>query len=174
MKTCAYCGGENEDQAMACSGCGTKFETAPEPVFEDPDLTDPGLAPVVVATFRNLPEASFLVERLQEAGIEAWLPEEFGQVFSGVIALDPITVRVTAKDLEAAKGVIEEIRATAIVPGPSNSSVPGQIEGSSGQLNLNQPAKPSEPGTQKLCVACSKVIPANAVLCPICGWTQPS
>ena len=27
MKKCSYCGGENEDAAIACSGCSTEFES---------------------------------------------------------------------------------------------------------------------------------------------------
>jgi hypothetical protein len=29
VKTCGYCGRENDDRAGACAGCGTEFEEAP-------------------------------------------------------------------------------------------------------------------------------------------------
>ena len=30
MKTCAYCGRENEDQATKCQECGTDFDLDPD------------------------------------------------------------------------------------------------------------------------------------------------
>jgi hypothetical protein len=105
MKKCPYCGRENEAAALACVECGKEFE--PPPSSEtDSQLLDPALSPVVVATFTSLPEASLLVDRLEAAGIEADIPEEYSpQVFSGVIALEQLTVRVAAKDYEAAKRI---------------------------------------------------------------------
>jgi len=35
MKTCPYCGGENEDRAGACARCGTEFVADSKPVPED-------------------------------------------------------------------------------------------------------------------------------------------
>src|SRR5579864_416128 len=107
MKKCNYCGRENADAAVACSGCGKPLDAAraPEPAA---DLRDPALAPVVVATFSSLQEASILVDRLAAAGVEATIPEEYEQVFSGIIPLTRLTVRVAAKDYQAALEVLNE------------------------------------------------------------------
>src|SRR3974390_1062214 len=108
MKKCSYCGGENQDEALACSECGNEFHVVPE-AETDPRLLDPALTPVVVAKFSSLQQASVLVGRLEEAGIQAWIPEEYAeQVFSGVIGLERLTVRVAAKDYRAAMAVIGE------------------------------------------------------------------
>lgn len=108
MKKCSYCGRENLEDALTCAGCG---KTLPASSSEPPsaDLIDPALAPVVLATFGNLQEASVLAGRLQAAGIEAWIPEEYGsQVFSRVLGIEPLTVRVAAKDYEAARQILAE------------------------------------------------------------------
>ncbi len=47
-----------------------------------------------------------LVARLEAAGIEACIPEEYGpQLFSTVIPLGCVTVRVAVKDVEAARAI---------------------------------------------------------------------
>ena len=107
MKTCRHCGRDNADTATACAGCG-KTLAAPSSKG-DPQLKDPSLAPRIVATFSNLEQASVLKARLESAGIEAWIPEEFEpQVFSAVISLERITVRVVAKDYAAAQSVLAQ------------------------------------------------------------------
>lgn len=111
MKTCSYCGRENEDAVSFCSGCGQSFSAPPAPLESkvDPRLVDPALAPVAVATFHSLTEAELLLSRLQAAGIEAYIPEEYtSDVFSGVIPFELVTVRVAAKDYEDAKAVVED------------------------------------------------------------------
>ncbi len=82
----------------------------PEP---EPQLRDPAFSPVVVGTFSSLQEAKLLADRLEAAGIEAEIPEEYApQVFSAVIPLELMTVRVAAKDYEAARAVA----GAAVVP----------------------------------------------------------
>jgi len=106
MKKCSYCGRESEDAAVACRECGKEFgaEAAPEV-----ELTDPALSPVIVATQDSLQEAQLLVDRLAAAGIEAFIPEEYStQVFSAVVPLEPLTVRVAARDAEAARAILAE------------------------------------------------------------------
>ena len=115
MKTCPYCGHANEDNASICGGCGETL-TAPSSKT-DPQLKDPALAPKIVATFSNLEEASVLKGRLEAAGIEAWIPEEFEpQVFSAVIPLERITVRVAVKDYSSAQALLAEPADEGIVP----------------------------------------------------------
>jgi hypothetical protein len=116
MKTCAYCGRDNEDSAIVCRECGKelKSESGPDP---DPQLVDPALSLAIVATFSSLQEASLLVARLEAAGIEACIPEEYSpQIFSAVIPLERLTVRVAAKDYDAAKAIVLE----DVLPSPSD------------------------------------------------------
>jgi hypothetical protein len=108
MKKCPYCGRENDDTLAVCSECGVELTRPPAPGI-DPQLTDPALSLVTIATFSSPQEASLLVARLEAAGIEACIPEEYGaQVFSAVIPMERLTVRVAAKDYEAAKALIAE------------------------------------------------------------------
>ncbi len=108
MKKCAYCGRENKEGAIACSECGEEFET-PTSAGPEPQALDPALSPVVVARFSSLQQASLLAGRLAAAGIEALIPEEYSeQIFSGVVGLERITVRVAAKDYEAARAVVAQ------------------------------------------------------------------
>jgi len=89
MKRCAYCGRPNEDSAAACGECGEQFQVLPVPDPE-PKLLDAALSPIIVAAFSSLQKAKLLVDRLEAAGIEAFIPEGYGpQVFSEVIPLEP-------------------------------------------------------------------------------------
>jgi hypothetical protein len=104
MKLCSYCGKENEDTATHCTECGTEFER------EDPSdakLTDPQTNLAVVATFGDTTEASLVKARLEQAGIEACIPEELDpSPFGNFSPLSHVTVRVAEKDLEAARRVL--------------------------------------------------------------------
>jgi putative signal transducing protein len=120
MKTCDYCGRQNDDTAELCVECGKALAQRAEPT--DPQLLDPALRPVIVATFSNLQQASVLAARLQAAGIEATIPEEYApQVFSAVIPLERITVRVPAKDYEAAKAFLASSPETQTGPTEADS-----------------------------------------------------
>jgi hypothetical protein len=104
MKTCSYCGHENEDAALKCAECGTAFPTS-EPV--DPQLTDPTESLVILATFGDTVRASLLKDRLEQAGIEACIPEELDpSPFGNFAPLAHVTVRVAEKDLAAAREVL--------------------------------------------------------------------
>jgi len=106
MKTCSYCGHENADGATECAECATEFPV-PEPV--DPELADPREALVVLATFGDVSEASLLKARLEEAGMDACIPEELNpSPFGNFPPLAHVTVRVAEKDLEAAKEVLAD------------------------------------------------------------------
>jgi hypothetical protein len=63
------------------------------------------MALVIVRTFGSIEGASLLAGRLAAAGIEAYIPESGTQPFSQVVPLDMATVRVAAKDCEAAEAV---------------------------------------------------------------------
>ena len=104
MKLCSYCGRENDDAATHCKECAVQFET-PEPV--DPQLTDPNQDLVIVATFGDSVEAGLVKDRLEQAGIEACIPEELDpSPFGNFVPLAHVTVRVAKKDFEAAKEVL--------------------------------------------------------------------
>ena len=69
-------------------------------------------------------QASLLSTRLEAAGIEACIPEKYAQqIFSNVIPLGGVTVRVAAKDCEAAKAIAAGLAET----GPSALDV-GALE----------------------------------------------
>ena len=104
MKLCSYCGKDNEDEATHCTECGTEFEAQEN---NDPQLTDPKTNLAVVATFGDTTEASLVKARLEQAGIEACIPEELDpSPFGNFTPLSHVTVRVAEKDLEAAKQVL--------------------------------------------------------------------
>ena len=104
MKSCSYCGCENEAAQTHCRECGTEFSRSEQ---VDPQLTDPAGSLVVVATFGDVVEASLLKARLELAGIEACIPEELNpSPFGNFIPMAQVTVQVAAKDLEAAKEIL--------------------------------------------------------------------
>lgn len=173
MKKCAYCGCPNEDTAVGCAECGEQFETSSSPDPE-PQALDPALSPVIVAQFNSLQQASVLAGRLEAAGIQASIPEEYSeQIFSGVVGLERLTVRVAAKDYEAAMAVVAEgdqATSTGIPPGYSErlkDAPPERRAAETGAEETNN----QEP--RKLCESCGAEIPETAHLCPKCGWTQP-
>ena len=105
MKTCSYCGRQNDDTAIACSECGTGMVSLPVPEV-DAQLSDPAAALVIVGNFNTMAQASLLSTCLEAAGIESCIPEEYAtQIFSNVIPLGCVTVRVAAKDFEAAQAI---------------------------------------------------------------------
>jgi len=172
MKKCPYCGRENEDVALVCQECGQEFEksAAPDP---NQELQDPSLSPVIVGTFNNLQEAKLLADRLEAAGIEAEIPEEFApQVFSAVISLERVTVRVPAKDYDAAKEIAAEAAIGVAEPDPDTEPEAETTASSVAGSETPEP-EPDDPQGRKTCVSCGASIPASAHLCPKCGWTQP-
>jgi hypothetical protein len=90
VKSCAYCGRENGDDASHCRECGTEFPSAgaSEELLEtpavsaehpvrrslSPEETQQALA--TVCTCRTLEEADLLVTQLNAAGINATIPDE--------------------------------------------------------------------------------------------------
>src|SRR5207253_8958054 len=75
MKTCSYCGRQNDDTAIACSECGTGMVSLPAPEV-DAQLSDPAAALVIVGNFNTMAQASLLSTCLEAAGIESCIPEE--------------------------------------------------------------------------------------------------
>lgn len=108
VKNCSYCGQENEDAAIRCSGCGVDFESSTA-ADDDAPLRDPTLSLVIVGTYRNVVDAGMAKMRLEAGGIESCIPEEYTpQLFWYAIPspLETVTVRVAAKDYETARQIL--------------------------------------------------------------------
>ncbi len=142
----------------------TKRPPAPR---QESQATDPALSLVVVASFSSLAEASLLVGDLEAAGIEACIPEETSPVFSGVISLQPLTVRVAAKDAAEARAIASEWKQR--VAAPVEEEAPASRQKGTDASRGDEPLS----GPRKLCVSCGAAIPISAALCPKCGYTQP-
>jgi len=113
-----------------------------------------------------------LAGRLEAAGIQASIPEEYSeQIFSGVIGLERLTVRVAAKDYKAAMAVVAEgVEATSTSVPPGSSGTEARPERGLAEISA---AEASNQEARKLCESCGAEIPETAHLCPKCGWTQP-
>jgi len=170
MKQCSYCGHQNEDGAVECSGCGMPLN--PPPIKGGTaDLKDPANAPVTVAKFQNLEEAELLKTELEAVGIEAYIPEEYTTgVFSSITPFQKVTVQVPAGNAEVARSIVAAFAATSRVTSAEEEDT------------RDAPAKPEpeteyssgdNPPGQTRCVSCGAHIPIDSVLCPKCGWTQP-
>jgi hypothetical protein len=131
MKTCSYCGRENDEHATHCLECATEFVEVTSP----PQATEPGptrpkykilpLSPeqakldlVTIVNCETLFEADVVVSELEATGITAVIPDEFvAEAFAyGLNALGYVRVQVAPKDYEAAKDVIEDADRRAAAP----------------------------------------------------------
>src|SRR3954447_20997404 len=115
MKKCPYCGHENVNEARVCLICHTGLDAAPPPPRE-PQAEDPTLVMRIVANFPNVVDADVFKTRLEAAGIEAFVPEEYTpQIFwAGITSpLEGVTVRVAAKDYDAAKALYQAAETSA-------------------------------------------------------------
>ncbi len=163
MKECAYCGGKNEDEAVRCSGCGTdKFKT--DATVEAPKLNEQEEF-VTVFSCQRLTDADIIVGRLEAAGIETFVPDEFLMQTIGfnLNTYGYVRVRVHRKDYASAK----ELCAIAVEPDKKPSDGKNSVAGS----EVVEPIEDAQ--NRKRCVACDAMIPEDARLCPKCGWTQP-
>ena len=108
MKECSYCGHQNPDSAAVCEECGTEFAASrADSQTADARLTDPAESLVILETFGDVPTASLLKARLEQAGIEACIPEEIDpSPFGNFKPLAHVTVRVARKDLDAAREIL--------------------------------------------------------------------
>ena len=163
MKECAYCGGKNEDEAVRCSGCGTDEFKTDRPA--DTPKLDEQEEFATVFSCQRLTDADLIVGRLEAAGIETFMPDEFLMQTIG-LSLNPIVyvrVQVRRKDYASAR----ELCAKAIEP----DEKPSDGENSAGGCEAVEAIEDAQ--NRKQCVACDAMIPEEARLCPMCGWTQP-
>ncbi len=122
MKTCAYCGRENDDGVAQCSECGTsdfKDVKAGVPQLESPaesfQLNEQEFIPlspadmlkdlVVLTRCRTLLEAEMIVSQLEAAGIYAFIPDQFlmQAVMWNLNTYGYVRVQVSPKEYAAAK-----------------------------------------------------------------------
>ncbi len=165
MKACPHCGNQNPDEAVTCSQCGGSL--APSATANpEPRPPDPLSRLVTVAQFSSQAEANLLLDELEAAGIEACIPEETSPVFSGIISLQPLTVRVAAEDASEARAIAAEWKKRVSTPDPEEAA-------SSGKPSSEAEEKSRNTGPQKACVSCGAAIPLNAGICPKCGYDQP-
>jgi ribosomal protein L40E len=170
MKKCPYCGHENVDEARECLICHTNLDPVPG-APRDPEAEEPELAMKVVASFANVVDADVFKTRLEAAGIEAFIPEEYTPNILWTAITNPlegVTLRVAAKDYDAAKALYESAEASVAVPPkipPSNTGT------SAGPQVITQQEEMT--GPSKLCVACNAKISEAASVCPKCGYSQP-
>ena len=127
MKHCAYCGKENDDDAVSCRECGTEeFKEAPradkpaesmtpEPEIVATKLEFMSLTPqemqmdvVNLMRCRTLGEADLLVAQLEAAGIHAFIPDQFlmQNIGFNLNTYGYVRVQVSPNDFEAAKEVL--------------------------------------------------------------------
>jgi RNA polymerase subunit RPABC4/transcription elongation factor Spt4 len=163
MKECAYCGGKNEDDAVRCSGCGTDEFKTDAPV-ELPKLDEPEEF-VTVFSCQRLTDADLIVGRLEAAGIETFVPDEFLMQTTGfnLNSYGYVRVQVHRKDYASAR----ELCAMAVEP----EEKPADGKNS---VSVSEAEDATEAGqNRRQCVACNAMMPEKTRLCPKCGWTQP-
>jgi len=133
MKNCAYCGKENDDDAIHCRECGTdEFKTLAsadrpaEPVAPDLDLAptklefmtptpqEMAMDLVSLTRCRTLGEADLVVAQLEAGGIPAFIPDQFlmQNVGFNLNTYGYVRIQVSPKDYEAAKELL-------LGPGPN-------------------------------------------------------
>jgi ribosomal protein L40E len=169
MKKCPYCGHENVNEARECLICHANLDATAPP--RDPQPDDPALDMRVVANFANVVDADVFKTRLEAAGIDAFIPEEYTPNILWTAITNPlegVTVRVAAKDYEAARDLYQSAESSMPSPPPTPQSNTG-----TSAVGEAVAEETEEKGPTKLCVACDAKIPENAAICPKCGFTQP-
>lgn len=118
MKVCAYCGRQNDDNAVQCCECATAEFKSPEEAatqfarrkWQFGILSSEQMEQdfVTLLTCRTLPEADMVVEELTGAGISAFIPDEYlMQVFPCNVMFGFVRVQVSPKDYYAAKEFLD-------------------------------------------------------------------
>lgn len=111
MKQCAYCGRENNDAALNCSECGLD-EFKGDAAANIPDERDKEEQLVTLTRCQRLIDADLMAGRLEAAGIESFIPDQFLMQVDG-FALNTygyVRVQVRQKDYASAKALIADAR----------------------------------------------------------------
>lgn len=105
MKTCAYCGRDNEDSVLHCAGCGTdEFKLANPPAGSP---ADPEQEWVTLVTRGNLAEADAVAGQLEAGGIGVFLPDQFLMQNANLGAMYGfVRVQVARGNLAAARDLL--------------------------------------------------------------------
>jgi Putative prokaryotic signal transducing protein/zinc-ribbon domain len=127
MKKCAYCGKENEDDAVYCRECGTEDFQTPASAEKPAKLVTPELesAPAKLEFLTPTPqemqmdlvnlircptlgEADRLVAQLESAGIPAFIPDQFlmQNIGFNLNTFGYVRIQVSPKDYETAKELL--------------------------------------------------------------------
>ena len=138
MKTCSYCGKENEDGAMTCRECGTEKFRSAEP-SKPPSLPEKpaGFIPrtltqeerqqafVTLRSCRTIEEADALATQLKAEGIDAFLPDEALMVAVGwnVNTYGYVRVKVPTEQYDKAAEFLVASEETAIPPSYAESEL---------------------------------------------------
>ena len=119
MKTCTYCGRDNDDAAAFCAECGTdEFKplasdrTPAKPSLDSFEFAS--LSPadrendqVTLLRCATLAEADVIASHLEGAGIPAFIPDQYlMQAGSFNLTCGFVRVQVAPQDYERAKEVI--------------------------------------------------------------------
>jgi hypothetical protein len=106
MKLCAYCGRENQEDAARCSECGSdEFKNTESldlpPLDEQEEL-------VTLITCPTLSQSDLMVSRLEAAGIETFVPDQFLMQAVGLpMTYGYIRVQVHRRDHAQAKAILD-------------------------------------------------------------------
>lgn len=103
MKTCAFCGAENSDNALYCSECGCEWENAKSETTQAPIEAEQW---VTIASFPNLMEAELATSQLRAHGIDVFLPDLAG-LQSSNLTIRFAHVQVHPQDVEVAKKLLD-------------------------------------------------------------------
>jgi hypothetical protein len=160
MKTCAYCGRENDDVAVRCRECGSAFVTIAAAVESPGDCER-------IAILANEVEAERLDLELENRQIPHLLASFVDSALDGLYQLGHGWgyVEAAPENREAVLSILRDIRQSA-------AEVESDIPPASRPAEA--PAEPTiDPLHRKFCVSCRATIPDTVLICPNCGWTQP-
>jgi hypothetical protein len=108
-KECPACELMNAEEADTCKHCGTAFFFELECL--ERRLDDPADELRIVGRYANVVDANMMKGLLESNGIEACVPEELSPQILWYLVTSPletVTVRVAARNLDAARRIIEE------------------------------------------------------------------
>ena len=105
MKTCGYCGAKTQDDAAACSECGsTEFETPPAPA---PAEATPDETLAVLKVFSTAQAADVAAATLRANGIDCTIvADDGGGMLLNFQATEGVRVCVAANRLEDARELL--------------------------------------------------------------------